>query len=105
MVRCDPKLEKMIAKVAEQDCDTPEDVAMGLCYAIQEHIRFPLPGKVIGEEVTVLGVDEGEGVDLVATCARKGRKYRVRLSEVELLARPKGIEWVDAYLQFRRSNV
>ena len=75
MPRRDPKLEKMIEEVAEQDCETPEDVAMGLCYAIQEHVRFPVAGKVIGEEVTVVGVEEGDGVEVMAICERKGRKY------------------------------
>lgn len=102
MPRRDPKLEKMIEEVAEQDCETPEDVAMGLCYAIQEHVRFPVAGKVIGEEVTVVGVEEGDGVEVMAICERKGRKYRVRLLDVRLTARPGGVEWVDAYAQFRR---
>ncbi|MGI0054673.1 MAG: hypothetical protein ACREB9_03775 [Thermoplasmata archaeon] len=104
MARRDPKLEELIQEVAEQDCDTPEDVAMGLCYAIQEHVRFPLPGKVIGEEVTVLGVDEGEGVDVMAICERKGRTYRMRLVDVQLTTRPEGIEWIEAYGQFRREE-
>ena len=45
MARKDPKLERLIDSIAEQDCDTEEDVAMGLCYAIQEHVRFPSPGR------------------------------------------------------------
>lgn len=38
MPRKDPKLERLIDAIAEQDCDTEEDVAMGLCYAIQENV-------------------------------------------------------------------
>ncbi|MBF6558466.1 MAG: hypothetical protein IVW52_20435 [Acidimicrobiales bacterium] len=94
----------MIEKVAEQDCETPEDIAIGLCYAIQEHIRFPVAGKVIGEDVTVVGVEEGDGIEVMAICERKGRKYRVRLQDVRLTARPRGVEWIDAYAQFRRSG-
>ncbi len=103
MARQNPELAKMIAKVAERDCDTPEDLAMGLCYAIQEHVRFPLRGEVIGEEVSVVGVEEGDGINVLASCVRKGRKYRVELTEVHLTARPKGVEWIDAYAQFRRA--
>jgi hypothetical protein len=101
MAREDPKLERLIDPIAEQDCDTEEDVAMGLCYAIQEHVRFPIPGKVIGEEVTVLGVEESHGLEVIALCERKGRKYRVRLQDIELTRRPKGRQWIDAYRQLR----
>lgn len=101
MVRKNPKLERLIDQ-ASVDTDTIDDVAMGLCYGIQEHVRFPLPGKVVGELVSVVGVEEGQGVDVVAICERNGRKYRVRLDDVTISARPKGIEWIDAYRYFKR---
>jgi hypothetical protein len=101
MPRKDPELERMIDSIAEQDCDTEEDVAMGLCYAIQEHVRFPFEGKVIGEEVTVTGVEESHGLEVIALCERKGRNYRIRLQDIQLTKRPKGVEWIDAYRQFR----
>lgn len=98
--RRDPKLEKLIDEAAV-DCDTESDVAMGLCYAMQEHVKFPFPGKVVGEEVVVEGVEEGEGTEVVALCQRKGRTYRVRLDDVRIKDRPEGAEWIDAYFQFR----
>jgi hypothetical protein len=101
MARRDPKLERLIDKIAEQDCDTEEDLAMGLCYAIQEHVRFPIPGKVIGEEVTVHGVEESDGLEVIALCERDGRRYRVRLQDIELTKRVGGHQWIDAYRQFR----
>jgi hypothetical protein len=101
MARKDPKLERLIDSIAEQDCDTKEDVAMSLCYAIQEHVRFPLPGKVMGEEVTVLGVEESYGLEVIALCERNGRKYRARLQDIEVTKRTKGSQWIDAYRQFR----
>jgi hypothetical protein len=101
MVRKDPKLERLIDSIAEQDCDSEEDVAMGLCYAIQEHVRFPMPGKVVGEEVTVLGVEESHGPEVIALCVRNRRKYRVRLQDIELPRRFAGRQWIDAYRQFR----
>ncbi|MGI0128940.1 MAG: hypothetical protein ACREEC_02110 [Thermoplasmata archaeon] len=88
MPRKDPKLERLIDSIAEQDCDTEEDVAMGLCYAIQENVRFPFPGKVIGEQVTVLGVEESHGLEVIALCERKGRRYRVRLQDIVLTKKP-----------------
>ena len=101
--RDDPKLDKLIEQAAV-DTDTIEDIAMGLCYAMQEHVQFPFPGRVIGEEVSVEGVEEGPGTDVVALCSRKGRTYKVRLDDVVIVRRPKGAEWIDAYLQFRRHN-
>jgi len=101
MARKDPELERLIDSIAEQDCDSEADVAMGLCYAIQEHVRFPITGKVIGEEVTVLGVEESDGLEVMAICERNGRKYRVRLQDIELRERVAGRQWIDAYRQFR----
>ena len=101
MARKDPKLEHLIDSIAEQDCESEEDVAMGLCYAIQEHVRFPIPGKVVGEEVSVLRVEESDGLEVMAICERNGRKYRVRLQDIEFPKRPTGGQWIDAYRQFR----
>ena len=101
MARKDPKLERLIDSIAEQDCDSEEDVAMGLCYAIQEHVRFPIPGRVVGEEVSVLKVEESDGLEVMAICERDGRKYRVRLQDIELTRRPVGARWIEAYRQFR----
>ncbi len=98
--RDDPKLERLIDEAAV-DCDSESDVAMSLCYAMQEHVKFPFPGKVVGEEVVVEGVEEGEGTEVVALCQRKGRTYRIRLDDVRVRERPQGAEWLDAYLQFR----
>jgi hypothetical protein len=79
MSRKDPDLERLIDSIAEQDCDSEEDVAMRLCYAIQEQVKFPLDGRVIGEPVKVLKVEESNGLDLLAVCERNGKRYRVRL--------------------------
>lgn len=102
MVRKDPKLQRLIDSIADQDCDTEEDVAMGLGYAIKENVRFPFLAKVIGEDVTVLGVQEPKGLELFAVCERKGRRFQLRLQDIELRVRPKGFRWVEAYQQFRR---
>jgi hypothetical protein len=101
MARKDSKLRRLIESIAEQDCQTEEDIAMGLCNAIQEHIPFPISGKVIGEWVTVMGVEEGPELDVIAVCERKGRMHKVRLQDVEIKAGEKGGEWVEAYKLFR----
>ncbi len=97
--RNNAKLERLIGE-ATMDCDSPEDAAMGFCYAIQEHVEFPFAGKVVGEEVQVVDIKEGPGIDIEAICERKARRYRVRLVDVKIERRPRGAEWIDAYLQF-----
>lgn len=98
--RRDLRLNELIESVSV-DSDSESDVAMGLCYAMQEHVSFPFVGTVIGEEVIVEGVEEGEGAEVVALCKRKGRKYHLRLDDVHIENPPKGSEWIDAYRQFR----
>jgi hypothetical protein len=98
MSRKDPELKRLIASIAEQDCDSEEDVAMGLCYAIQEEVAFPLDGRVRGEAVKVLKVEESNGLDVLAVCERNGKRYRVRLQDVELLNGSTGARWIEAYL-------
>lgn len=76
--RRESTLDELIES-ASVDCDSESDVAMGLCYAMQEHVSFPFTGTVIGEQVSIEGVEEGEGPEVIALCKRKGRRYRVRL--------------------------
>lgn len=96
----DPTLEKMIDEVSVV-CDSEAGVAMGLCYAMQEHLEFPFWGRGVGEEVVVEGVMKGEEAEVVALCRLKGRVYRVRLDDITISRRPNGAEWIDAYFQFR----
>jgi hypothetical protein len=99
MSRQDPELERWIDSIAEQECDSEEDVAMGLCYAIQEQVEFPLDGRVLGEPVQVLRVEESNGLDVLAVCERNGKRYRVRLQDVELVKGSTGGRWIEAYRQ------
>lgn len=51
--------------------------------------------------MTVLGVEESHGLEVLALCERKGRRYRVRLQDIELTKRSKGLQWIEADRQFR----
>ncbi len=51
---------------------------------------------------TIAARKGGEGVKAIADCERSGQKYRVRLVQVELIGRSKGVAWMDAYRQSRR---
>lgn len=78
---------------------------VGLFHTIEQELEFPFPGRVIGENVSVVGVewpDKHEfGIDLI--CERKGEQHRVEACSVELLEPlPEGHLFLAAYLQWRR---
>jgi hypothetical protein len=63
-----------------------------------EVAKFPCQGTVIGEDVEVLSLaaDDDRG-ELVATCRRAGRRYKVALQEVDLRSDPDTLRLVAAY--------
>ncbi len=66
--------------------------------AFDEVVNFPCQGAVIGEEVEVLSLsaDDSRG-ELVATCRRAGRRYKVALQEIDLRSDPATSRLFAAY--------
>jgi hypothetical protein len=66
--------------------------------AFDEVANFPCPGTLIGEEVEVLSLiaDDGRG-ELLATCRRAGRRYKVALQEIDLRSDPTTLRLFAAY--------
>ena len=66
--------------------------------AFDEVANFPCQGTLIGEEVEVLSLiaDDGRG-ELVATCRRAGRRYKVALQEIDLRSDPATLPLFAAY--------
>ena len=66
--------------------------------AFDEVANFPCQGTVIGEDVEVLSLaaDDDRG-ELVATCRRAGRRYKVALREIDLRSGPDTLRLVAAY--------
>lgn len=66
--------------------------------AFDEVGNFPCHGTVIGEEVEVLSLtaDDNRG-ELVATCRRAGRRYKVALQEIDLRSDPATSRLFAAY--------
>ncbi|MHB1916975.1 MAG: calcium-binding protein [Thermoplasmata archaeon] len=87
---------------ATVDCNDPSEQESGFYEMLDQNLRFPFLGKVVGEEVSVTGVDVEEA-GLVAVCARKGKKYRIALLSVDIPEDVPGREWLDAYRKFRRA--
>lgn len=66
--------------------------------AFDEVAKFPCPGSAIGEAVEVLSLtaDDDRG-ELVATCRRAGRRYKVALQDIELRSDPATMRLFAAY--------
>ena len=94
------KLDRLIDE-AVMDAYGPAEQATGFYTMIEENVAFPVPAKALGEEVQVSGIDlDKDGEELVAVCRRKGRTYKVQLTELEFPNRFPGREWIAAYFHF-----
>mgnify|MGYP005811726387 CR=1 FL=1 len=70
---------------------------------LDEHLTLPCEASVLGEVVVVEKIDLGHTGELIAMCRCRGKRHKVRLSELELPApRPKGAEGVEAYRRWYR---
>lgn len=95
--RRDPGLDELIADITV-DCYDEHEELTGFECAFDEWAAFPCPGTVIGEDIQVLSIATEHGRrELIATCERGGRKYRVALLDVELNADPATKRLLAAY--------
>src|SRR6266516_2486790 len=77
----------------------------GLLTMIENEVKFPFRGKVLGELITVVGMewpeDDEFGLDFV--CERNGQRHRVEARSVDLVPPfPDGHLYVAAYLDWKR---
>ncbi len=82
------------------DANDEHEQVTGFYEMLDQHLSIPFQAKVVGEKVTITGVDVEE-TELVALCMRKGRKYRIALLSVECPGDIPGGEWLAAYRKFR----
>ena len=86
--RREDDLDTLIAEIIV-DCYDEGEELMGFENAFDEEAHFLCPGRVVGEEVQLLSVATHDGRrELIATCERQGRSYRVALFDIELKADP-----------------
>lgn len=76
-----------------------------LLTAIGDELEFPFRANVLGELVSVVGMewpeDDEYGLDLV--CERNGKRHRIEARSVELLKPlPEGHLFLAAYLDWKR---
>lgn len=93
----DPDIDGLIAEITI-DAHDEHEALQAFENAFDEDVRFPLPAKVIGEDVDVLSIGHSNGRrELIATCARKGHRYDVALLDVTINADPITSRLLAAY--------
>ncbi|MGO9659279.1 MAG: calcium-binding protein [Acidimicrobiales bacterium] len=95
-----PTTKELDALIEEVTVDAYNDSEQLTAFetAFDEVANFPCQGTVIGEDVEVLSLaaDDDRG-ELVATCRRAGRRYKVALREIDLRSGPDTLRLVAAY--------
>jgi hypothetical protein len=90
-------LDELIAEITV-DCNDEEEALSGFEVAFDDQVCFPLAGAVVSEGVQVLSVSRGNGrAELIASCARAGRRYDITLLDVELSREGDAARLVAAY--------
>src|SRR5882672_4746739 len=72
------KLDKMI-KEATVDCYDELEQASGFFTMIEDHLTVPFATKVLGVEVSVVGVEMDDNGSLKAVCKRNGKRQLIGL--------------------------
>ena len=78
----------------------------GLLTMIEEEVKFPFRAKVMGELVSVVGMEwpDGDefGLDFVCECG--GERHRIEARSVDLVPPlPEGHLYIAAYLDWKRN--
>ena len=90
---------------ATVDANGEEEQHTGLLTAIGDELAFPFRAKVLGEVVSVVGMEwpEGDEFGLDLVCERNGERHRIEARSVELLKPlPEGHLFLAAYLDWKR---
>jgi hypothetical protein len=93
------KLRALIDQAIHDSVDESDEHA-GLLSMIREEVACPFPARVDGEDVECIRFDwRPKGYGLNAVCKGNGKTLVVDISRLEWgEPRPKGHEWIEAYL-------
>jgi calcium binding protein len=98
------RLEELIEE-ATVDCHDEAEQALGLVTMIQDHLELPFEARVLGLEVAVVAVEQGDDGSPVAVCRRGRETQRISLLDLPLPSPPpKGAEWIAAYRHWARQS-
>ena len=81
------RLETLLEE-ATVDCYDEEEAFWGVFYTLEGSLSFPLQARVLGETVTLVGLDDhrsGLRRGVMARVRKGDREYTVTLSELEIL--------------------
>jgi hypothetical protein len=94
------RLDALLAE-ATLDCYGEEEEFLGVLYTMEEHLKFPLRAKALGDPVEVIGLDEeqsGPRRGILARVRKGDREYSVALTGLEFAdLDPVSLEWLDVY--------
>ncbi len=97
------RLRRLIQE-AIVDSNGEDEQHSGLLTMIEENVDLPFGAMVIGEDVEVVAFEWPEaGYGLYAVCQRSGKRYRIDVNSLQWVKpHPKGFEWIEAYLLWRK---
>jgi hypothetical protein len=95
------RLDTMIAE-ATVDCYNESEAATGFFTMIEENLALPFEAQILGDRVTVEGIDITGWGEIVAICSRNGFRQPIPLRDLPLpRPAPEGAEWIAAYRRWR----
>jgi Calcium binding len=98
------RLEALVEE-ATVDCYDETEQALGLFTMIEDRLELPFQARVLGVEVTVVAVEQGDDGTPVAVCQRGRETQRICLLDLPLPSPPpKGAEWIAAYRHWARQG-
>ena len=96
------KLDEMIEE-ATVDCYDEEEAAVGIFTMVEENLRLPFKTTILGQEASVIKIEQGSRGAIYAVCKHKTASQRIPLEDLPLPSPPpKGAEWIDAYQHWLR---
>ena len=102
--RLDQDAIKTAFEEAAVDANGEDEQLSGLFYAMDDEMTFPWQGSVLGETVSVVGIEMPDndrlGIDLVVE--RNGKQSRIEARSVDVLSPlPDGHLFLAAYLKWK----
>ncbi|MFD9669746.1 calcium-binding protein [Rhodococcus sp. NPDC059968] len=95
-------LEALVAE-ATVDCYNDSECVTGFYTMLDEHLDVPFQTRVLGTDVTAMGIDLTDDEHIVVICARGRSRQRIPLLDLPLpTPQPTGAEWIEAYRHWLR---